>query len=923
MKTAIAALTTMLLFLSCGESRDESGPKQSGVLHTPEMIETAKKNCETYAWAAAIKDDIVERAEPWLAYSDDELWNLMFGPAISRSWMVWSDGYCPACKNDVRMYSWKMDALNTPWKVKCPHCGELFPKNDFHAYYRSGLDIHGVFDPALADRSLLYNTEHPDKDDPLHMFGVDDGEGYVEGEKRWRFIGAYLIYGQWKQAIVGGIRNCAEAYVVTGDPRYAHVAGILLDRVADLYDGFDFGEQGIVYERKGDAGYISTWHDACEEHREMVIAYDQVFEGLKGDTELVDFISRKAREYNLSNPKTSFRHIQDNIENGILRNAIANSDRIRTNYPRREVALALTHAVLDGKENRDAVITIIDEMIGEATKVDGLSGEKGLAAYSAGPINTLASFLEMFNRRDPDFLRDTLKRHPNLAKTWRFHLDMWVNNEYFPLVGDTGSFAGKYESFPTARATKDPGLRPSMFSFLWNLYTALDDPDYVRLLYHQNGGSVEDLPYDLFAVAPEEFQNNVRDVIDTRGAAISPGSTNKEEWCIAMLRSGSGDNTRAVWIDYDSGGRHSHADGMNIGLFAKGLDLLPEFGYPPVQYGGWGAPRAVWVTKTAAHNTVMVDNSDQDDPSGNTIQGATKLWADGDMFRAITVSAPDVYDIDRYERTVAMIDISDEDFYLLDIFRVVGGQDHTKFMHSHFGSITPRGLSLEYAGEFSEGILMRNVRHDPAPSPGWAVDWQIDDRRGYLEEGRNIHLRYTDLTADAEALTAEGWISVSTYNENEELWIPRIAVRRTSDTAPLSSAFVGIIEPYEDSPSISSIDRIPLESATPDGASEDIALVMTLPDGASDIIIAAGNDKETANHTIRVHHGADIRFDGDLCLIRRDASGAVTRATLCGGTMLQIGGLEIAAVGRDSYAEIEFSGGTPRIVAGKADVRNR
>ena len=75
---------------------------------------------------------------------------------------------------------------------------------------------------------------------------MDDGDGYVEGEKRWRFIGAYLIYGQWKQAVLGGIRNLAAAYVITGERIYAHKAAVLLDRVADLYPRFDFGTQGVM-----------------------------------------------------------------------------------------------------------------------------------------------------------------------------------------------------------------------------------------------------------------------------------------------------------------------------------------------------------------------------------------------------------------------------------------------------------------------------------------------------------------------------------------------------------------------------------------------------------------------------------------------------------------------------------------------------
>ena len=126
-----------------------------------------------------------------------------------------------------------------------------------------------MFDPQRANRSLLFHAEHPDPSDPLHRFGVDDGEGYVEGGKRWRFISAYLIFGQWKQGVVSGIRNLAAAYVATGELAYAHKAGVLLDRVADLYPTFDFGKEGVMYEGPPRSGYVSTWHDACVEVHDL------------------------------------------------------------------------------------------------------------------------------------------------------------------------------------------------------------------------------------------------------------------------------------------------------------------------------------------------------------------------------------------------------------------------------------------------------------------------------------------------------------------------------------------------------------------------------------------------------------------------------------------------------------------------------
>ncbi len=329
------------------ENKPANAPtKSASVLFHATLIANAQANANRYDWAGRIKDGIVKSAEPFTRYSDDELWAMMFGATIERSWMVWSNGHCPACGQDVPMYNWKIDALNRPWKVACPHCRELFPKNDFYAFYKSGLDEHGVFDPRRADRKLLFNTEHPDPNDPLRGFGVDDGDGYVAGEKRWRFIGCYLIYGQWKQLIVNGIAALANAYVVTGDPRYAHKAGILLDRVADLYPTHDFKTQGWVYERRGDRGYVSTWHDACPEFRNMALAYDMVFDALKTDDGLLRFLSAKAAQYQLENPKADFVDIQRNIEERILGDTITNAEKIHSNYPMTEVAVLLAKAVL-------------------------------------------------------------------------------------------------------------------------------------------------------------------------------------------------------------------------------------------------------------------------------------------------------------------------------------------------------------------------------------------------------------------------------------------------------------------------------------------------------------------------------------------------------------------------------------------------
>jgi hypothetical protein len=942
MNWKLLTLTALLPVLTCACLRAQTGNAGRGSVFFPRSLtDRVRENIRRDPWAASVQRQIVAAAQPWRRMSDERLWSLMFGSTITRSWMVWSNGHCPACKASVPMYAWEMDALKYPWKTRCPHCRALFPTNDFARFYRSGLDADGVFDPRRADRSLLYNAAHPDPKDPLHRFGVDDGEGYVEGEKRWRFIGAYLIYGQWKQAILEGVKRLAAAYTVTRDPVYAHKAGVLLHRIADLYPTMDFGKQGLVYEEKGRSGYVSTWHDACEETRELALAYDQVREAVGQDAKLADFLARKAKRRGGSAPKWSGAQVLQHIEAGILRDALANREKIYSNYPRTEIAILTILTVLDWRANREAVMTQLDAVIGKATAVDGVTGEKGLAGYSAYTIQGLAILLGQYSRIEPDFLPALFRRNPSLRQTWRFFIDTWCQQQYYPQTGDAGSFGARFPRYAGVilPAPDDlslaSALLPSMHAFLWQLYEITGDAAYVQALYHANGSRVQGLPYDLFAENPQALQRRVESVIAQHGAEIRPGSVNKTAWHLAILRGGEGANARALWLDYDSGGYHAHADGMNIGLFAKGLDLLPDFGYPPVQFGGWGSPRARWYTLTAAHNTVVVDGANHRSLAGSTAEragyeglpaGKTTLWADGKQFRAVRASGPEMVNGRQFERTLAMIDLSESDFYVLDLFRVVGGRDHARFLHSHFGTVSTFGLNPAPAPDYGYGAWMRRFQTDPSPAPGWSVVWKIEDRHRYLPPGSERHLRFTDLTEGAQASLAEAWIAPSGFTDTSEIWIPRVMTRRRVETGTLASAFVGVLEPYEKTPLVAQIRRLPLTS--PGGAlypDACAAVELQLQDGRWDLLIAADAENplalspSLAADRLLIQKEWNVTLEGELCWVRRSASGAVERVALCRGRSVRIGATEIRLKRTAEFIEIRFDSGRAEIATGEAD----
>lgn len=617
----------------------------------PVLVERARRNAQTDPWCAAAVQTLIAGAAPWHALGDAALWDMMFGPTIRRAWLVGGDGACPACKAPVPMYNWKIDALRVPWKVACRHCGGLFPTNDFQAFYRSGLDRRGVFDPARADRRKLANQNHPDPADPLHRFGVDDGGGYAADGHEWRFIGAYLIYGAWKQAVLGGIRALSEAFVVSGDRSYARQAAILLDRVADLFPDFDFARQAFMYEKNVVSnGYVSTWHDSNREVLDLALAYDQIRPALADDHALVAFLSAQAREHGLENPKASCDDIRRNIEDRIFRDALLrHPERVVSNYPRDAILMAVLVELLGDPGCETVVAAKLDAMLEHATRVDGITGEKGLPSYSMYTIAALAEYLALLQRREPDLLPKLLERHPRLRQTYRFHFDVRCLDRYCPNIGDAAAFAMPVYSFGVFFG-KAPATRPSMYTFLMDLYRATGDraclgmvsrgaadnryvPGAISKAADLPSGS--GAPYDLFADDPAAFRGEMAGATRHAGSMSATGSLNLEKWALAILRGGEGENARAVWLDYDIGGGHGHGDGLNLGLYARGLDLMPDNGYPQIQFGGWGSPKGMWYGLTAAHNTVVVDGRDQGHQYKGPAVGRTRRWTDGKILRAV------------------------------------------------------------------------------------------------------------------------------------------------------------------------------------------------------------------------------------------------------------------------------------------------
>ena len=886
--------------------------KKQSTFFSQAKIQNAISNCTKYPWAKAIQTEAIEAAKPYLTYSDSELWDMVFSSNLVRSWMVLSDGTCPSCGAGVPMYNWIIDPDTHAWKAKCPHCGELFPKNDFYRYYRSGLDPAGIFRYELADSSLLFNEEHPKESDPLHFFGVDDGRGYEAGGKRYLFIGTYLVYGQWKKRILDAIKKLSAAYVLTGEKPYAHKTAVLLDRLADFFPDFDWKTQGVMYDGvHTNEGFISYNIDSAGECLELGLAYDRIFDAIGDDAELTEFLSQKAKQTGIPNPKNTLDLIKKNIEERILRESILHAyDKCNCNYPHSELMDMMDRAILSWPESKEEILPMIDAVMKKATAVDGVSGEKSIGGYAAAAPGGIVEIFSWFRQADESFFTELYRRYPNLGDTFAFHIDTWCLNQFYPAVGDAAMFS---EVSDGCRAIGWCGNADFQRSWLWRLYQLTGDVRFVQAQYYAKPQPDENFsPSSIFDPNVEAEGAEFWKVLDTHGLDFHQTSMNKPHWHIGLLRFGQKENERVTWMSYDSGGAHGHKNGMNLGLFGKGLDLITDLGYPPVHCGGgWLSPQVQWYGSTASHNTVVIDGKDQLGKHEFDVKeaGHTTLWADGKAFRAMRFSGTKMYENSRqYERGVYVIDLSDRDFYILDIFRVIGGKEHMKFQQATCGEVSTEGFCLKPAELNPFGGFMKDYRGEQNVPSGWSVDWKVRDVSHEPYHDTDVHVRYTDLTEGAEAYLAEGWYAKS-FSSTEEGYLTRAVTRRSSDGAPLASNFVSVIEPYEGKRTLKEIKRLDLQYEDGSKASpQDCAVEVLRADGKTDLLISIDQEdplgqKQGHTGSAMIQPDWNVRFRGDFCRIEKGENG-IERIVLCNAQELLIDQIRICPASPVGFAEI-------------------
>ncbi|HIC95239.1 TPA: hypothetical protein EYP12_01265, partial [Candidatus Bipolaricaulota bacterium] len=365
----------------------------------------------------------------------------------------------------------------------------------------------------------------------------------------------------------------------------------------------------------------------------------------------------------------------------------------------------------------------------------------------------------------------------------------------------------------------------------------------------------------------------------------------------AILGRGEGKDQIQVHLHFSPLGGHGHNDMLNVIIFAKGHEFVPDFGYTHTLLRAWSA-------STLGHNTVVIDQKEQYYRRDNHNFGNLLLYdASKPHIQVVEAEGLRAYDriikdLKEYRRLVALVAVSEKDAYVVDVFRVKGGRLHDWVIHTAGG---PKG---EQAQEIEVDLKMK-----PRRGTLLGKDKKFEDVKLWLDEVPeqrdseyglvdNLHVATTSETWRAEMRFPEDKNSTLRLTmlggEQSEVIVgdapnPRFAnhdpnpptaiykaktkillVRRRAT----ESTFIALWEPYSESPFIKEARLLKKERGS-------LALKVGLADGREDyILISPGFDS-----VIEVE---EIKLVGRFGLVRR-VKDTVQEMYLLGGSLLRFG----------------------------------
>ncbi|MBU0606912.1 MAG: heparinase II/III-family protein, partial [Armatimonadetes bacterium] len=787
---------------------------------------------------------------------------------------------------------WKMD-FDHPYKVICPVGGESYPSNDFYAYLKGG----------MKDKSLLTGDY------------VDDGWGYKKNpdDKFAHWFVGYYAHWMARNYLHPALDNLSQAYLITGDAKYAHKCALLLWQLATYYPDYQYEKQSS-YGKEVDPSYkgrllYHTWETWTVET--AALAYDAVFPALAGDTAL--------QKLSGLDGTALAKHLEDRMLRTMADDIIGGSHRIQGNWGMHQKAALLVALALDTKEGKPTSQQIVDWVLDNRTPSatytdtgfrdmlvnllhrDGIPFES--PSYNCGWMVDLAGIADLLIANGVD-----LWQEPRLQSVYAAPIDMLANGQHTTPLGDSNNmFSG--------------GLGVSA-PYQEQAYARLRRPEQAKAMV-QCGGTTQ-FSHDLFRpYLGDEIIKQAEAMPEEVGVTSSllPGLG------FLTLQAGKPGARFALSLYYGYYVGHIHFDLLNMDLYAYGWPMTPDLGYPETA-DTYDPRRFGFLAHTVVHNTVMVDATRSELGRGQLVAFHPGAFA---QMAEVTDVAAYPGKVQDYRRTAFLIEADDEHAYTVDVFRVAGGKQHDWLVHgteAEFSSNLPlseprqegtlAGPDVPY-GIFYDDEKMKDGKYGhyyynykgsafqwlynvqearagkPAVQAPW-VQWTVNrDPKLFPKEAvRGATLRSHLVPQDETVFACDG-VPVRRPQFPDKLkWVVR---RRTGED--LRSAFVTVDEMFVDASYITGVKRLPV--APDDGA---VAIEVQFGDRRH-IIFSATNVAQV--YTV----DGKLRVQGRGAVLALDAAGKVTAARLFDGKLLALGATKLTGAGvrEAKIASVDYAKG--------------
>jgi hypothetical protein len=416
------------------------------------------------------------------------------------------------------------------------------------------------------------------------------------------------------------------------------------------------------------------------------------------------------------------------------------------------------------------------------------------------------------------------------------------------------------------------------------LYLRYGDESQLRWLHRyfheQLDGWYVDLGYRRFPILSYPFFNRPPEI------EIDPALTEeKGEPCVnmdgcglAILRSDDPFTAQqVVMMDYGPYFKwHHHRDKLNL-LYNDGKkEILLDLGYA----------RNFWSESSFSHNTVVVDNTNQEGAGGQYL-----IFENLPGLKIVEAEAPDVYpQVSDYRRLVAMVETPSGRSYLLDVFDVAGGKIHDWYLHldgaTHDFENLPSDAWQPAKISPAQGQFEATEEN---PKPGqWKEDpvsvfFNITDTKGLstdsawdarwqLNNGAKVGLYFPQEEKQEVFLSRANGYRSYRVQKGQEKKNDLLIIRKKNP----GDTFLSVIESYKDRGNVREV--FILKNTT-----GGFALVVDLGDCQDILLISKNKGKMQSEHS-----GISIQFEGRFAFLRL-RNGEPIKSNVIRGTMLKYG----------------------------------